>query len=66
MAFESDEGSTKPYGYGFNGNAEALAILTKLAETNLDIINCTKIFKDKGDNADVAPFERRGIPIMNN
>jgi len=30
LAFESDEGSTKPYGFGFTGNEVATDIVTKI------------------------------------
>ena len=31
VAFESDLGSTKPYGFGFSGNAGGLEFVSKIA-----------------------------------
>jgi len=36
MAFESDLGSTTPYGWGFTGGAKGLAILEEVSQKYLN------------------------------
>jgi carboxypeptidase Q len=65
LAFESDEGSTKPYGFGFTGSDAARKIITQIAEQNLKTINCTKILAN-GGGADAEPLNKKGVPMMSN
>eukprot|EP00825_Cyclidium_porcatum_P016059 TRINITY_DN1922_c0_g1_i5.p1 TRINITY_DN1922_c0_g1~~TRINITY_DN1922_c0_g1_i5.p1 ORF type:complete len:274 (-),score=47.21 TRINITY_DN1922_c0_g1_i5:257-1078(-) len=65
LAFEDDLGSTKPYGFGFTGSAEAKAIISNITQQYLYPINCTYIV-DGGGGSDTVPLEQLGIPSMNN
>ena len=51
LAFESDLGSTKPYGFGFTGNAEATQIVQDIASKYFKGINCTHIKPNAGGGA---------------
>jgi len=46
MVFESDEGSTTPYGFGFTGSSNATSIVKNIAETYLSTLNCSIITDD--------------------
>jgi len=56
IAFESDEGSTTPFGWGFNGGAKGLAVLKEVSETFLKQINCTVVVNNDGGGADTTPL----------
>lgn len=56
MAFESDEGSTLPYGFGFTGSSNATSIIKTIAETYLSTLNCS-IVTDDGVMVDTGAFD---------
>jgi len=56
IAFESDLGSTTPYGWGFSGGANGLAIVKDISEKYLKQINCTVVVNNDGGGADTAPL----------
>lgn len=65
IAFEDDQGSTSPYGFGFTGSDQAMAVVRNIAQQYLYPINCTTI-RVGGGGTDTAPLEKFGIPSMNN
>lgn len=62
LAIESDEGVFKPNGFGFVGNAEALAILQEIAKL-LKPIGADKVAMGRG-GADITPLTEVGVPSM--
>ncbi|CAD8184848.1 unnamed protein product [Paramecium octaurelia] len=67
VAFESDLGSTKPYGFGVTGGEKFTQLVTYLAQEYLTGIGAEKIYPNAGSQADSAALRAvTGTPIMNN
>jgi carboxypeptidase Q len=67
LAFESDEGTTDIYGFGYTGNTKGLEFIKDIAKTYLKPINASYIKDKDGISADVEPLsEVYGIPVMRN
>ena len=66
IAFESDEGTTKVYGFGFSGGPKGLKIITEIAEKYLGFINASKIIPNDGVMMDTAPLSAIGVPTVRN
>ncbi|KFW05010.1 Carboxypeptidase Q, partial [Eurypyga helias] len=60
IVMESDEGTFKPSGLGFTGNAKARAIVKEIM-TLLRPINVTDVY-DNADGTDIDYWMRDGVP----
>lgn len=66
IAFESDEGTTKIYGFGFSGGANGLKVIKNIAEKYLTQINASQIIENDGEMTDTAPLLALGVPVVRN
>jgi carboxypeptidase Q len=63
--FESDLGSTTPYGFGYSGGPKGFKQVWELAQ-NLNFMNAGLIIYGDGDSVDSGYFAPYGVPIMRN
>lgn len=66
IAFESDEGTTRIYGFGFSGGAKGLKVIQTISEKYLRAINASQIIENDGEMMDTAPLLARGVPAVRN
>ncbi|CAD8164736.1 unnamed protein product [Paramecium octaurelia] len=67
VAFESDLGSTKPYGFGVTAGEKFTQLVTYLASEYLTEIGVEKIYPNAGGSADSGALRAvTGTPVMNN
>ncbi|CAD8099986.1 unnamed protein product [Paramecium primaurelia] len=67
VAFESDLGSTKPYGFGVTAGEKFTQLVTYLAQEYLTGIGAEKIYPNAGSQADSGALRTvTGTPVMNN
>ncbi|CAD8186171.1 unnamed protein product [Paramecium pentaurelia] len=67
IAFESDLGSTKPYGFGITAGQQFTQLVTYLAQEYLTGIGAERIYPNDGESVDsgiLADFT--GTPMLNN
>jgi len=61
IVVESDGGNFNPYGFGFSGTSEALAIFRNISRL-LEPINVGEIVAGAGTTTDNAPLVQEGVP----
>jgi len=66
ITFESDEGTTKIYGFGFSGGSNGLKFIKNIAEKYLVAINASQIIENDGEMMDTAPLLALGVPAVRN
>ena len=66
VVLENDEGNTRPYGFGFSGGKNGLAIVNDIAQNFLSVLNPTFIGENNGVPTDNTPTYNTGIPAMKN
>ena len=66
ISFESDEGTTRLYGFGFSGGANGLKVIKNIAEKYLLAINASQIVANDGEMMDTAPLLALGVPAVRN
>lgn len=66
LAFESDEGTTNLYGFGFSGGVKGLSVIKYIADKYLKQINANLIVNGDGVMVDTTPLYNSGIPTLRN
>ncbi|CAD8104054.1 unnamed protein product [Paramecium sonneborni] len=66
IAFESDIGSTKPYGFGITAGQQFTQLVTYLAQQYLTGIGAERVYPNDGESVDSGILaEQTGTPMLN-
>ena len=66
VAFESDEGTTDIWGWGFSGSAEAESLVNAIGSHLLSDYKMSTIVSNDGKMVDTTPLANLGVPVMRN
>lgn len=56
LAFESDLGSSKPWGFGFTGSFEATAMIEAITLASFKSIDCDTVVEGDSSMTDTEPL----------
>ena len=65
LAFESDLGTTRIFGFGVNSGPNGKKIVENIVRNHLRPLNITKVY-EAGIGEDTVPLHQKGIPAMIN